>query len=192
MILKRDSLFFAIVTGPPGAGKSRLAEYLARELCLPLISKDGIKEILFDTLGWHDREWSKKLGHASFELMFHILESHLEAQNPLIMETAFIPEFHTARFLELKERYDFGFIQVYCTADDAILFERFRARATSGERHPGHVDHLATEKRFVETLRAGRWDILDIGGSLLRVDTTDWTEVDRESLAEAVTAILAD
>ena len=68
MILKRDSLFFAIVTGPPGAGKSTLAEYLARELCLPLISKDGIKEILFDTLGWHDREWSKKLGHASFEL----------------------------------------------------------------------------------------------------------------------------
>jgi adenylate kinase family enzyme len=183
--------FVVVVTGPPGAGKSTLAEYLAQELCLPLISKDGIKETLFDTLGWHDREWSKKLGHASFELMFHILESHLEAQSSLIVESAFIPEFHTARFLELKGRYSFRPIQVYCIADEAVLFRRLQARGTSGERHPGHVDHLATEKRFVETLRAGRWDILEIDSPLLRVDTTDWTEVDRESLVEAVTAILA-
>jgi adenylate kinase family enzyme len=179
--------FIVIVTGPPGAGKSTLAEYLAQELCLPLISKDPIKETLFDTLGWHDREWSKKLGHASFELMFHLLESHLEAQSSLILETGFIPEFHTARFLELKERYGFEPVQVYCTADDAILFDRFQARVTSGERHPGHVDHLATEERFVETLRAGKWGILEIGSPLLQVDTTDWTKVDRETLVEAVT-----
>ena len=187
-----NSPFILIVTGPPGAGKSTLAEYLAQELCLPLITKDGIKEALFDTLGWHDREWSKKLGHASFELMFHIAESHLEAQSSLILEAAFIPEFHTVRFLELGERYDFGSIQVYCTADDATLFERFQARAASGERHPGHVDHLAIEKRFLETLRAGKWGILEIGSPLLQVDTTDWTKVDRKALAEAITSILAN
>lgn len=185
------SLFLVIVTGPPGAGKSTLTEHLARELGLPLISKDGIKEILFDTLGWHDREWSKKLGRASFELLFHFLESHLESQSSLIAETAFIPKFHTARLLELKERYGFRPIQVYCTADDAVLFERFQARVASGERHPGHVDHLATYERFVETLREGKYDVLEIGGSLLQVDTTDWTKVDLKALVEDIRSILS-
>jgi hypothetical protein len=32
---------------------------------------------------------------------------------------------------------------------------------------------------------------LEIGGALLQVDTTDCTEIDRESLVEAVTSILA-
>lgn len=186
-----DGPFLVIVTGPAGSGKSALAEYLARELGLPLVSKDGIKEILFDTLGWHDREWSKKLGHASFELLFHILESHLEARRSLVVETAFIPAFHTARFLELERQYSFRPIQVYCTADDAVLFERFQTRVASGERHPGHVDHLATCEQFVEALREGKYGVLEIGGSLLQVDTTDWTKVDRETLVEAIRAIWA-
>jgi predicted kinase len=185
-----DKPFVVIVTGPPGAGKSTLAEHLARELGLPLISRDDIKEILFDTLGWSDREWSKKLGQASFELLFHILESHLVAQSSLIVETAFIPVFHTARFLELKERYSFRPIQVHCTADDAVLFERFQARVASGERHPGHVDHLATYERFVETLQTGRYDVLEIGGSLLQVDSTDWAKVDYKGLTETIRSIL--
>jgi predicted kinase len=187
-----SSLFLVIVTGPASAGKSTLAEYLARELGLPLVTKDGIKEILFDTLGWHDREWSKKLGHASFELLFHFLESQLAAQRPLVVETAFIPKFHTARLLELKEQYSFRPIQVYCTAGDAALFERFQTRVASGERHPGHVDHLATYEQFVDALQEGKYGTLEIGGSLLQVDTTDWTTVDRKALVEAIRSILAD
>ncbi len=69
-----------------------------RELDLPLVSKDTIKEILFDTLGWRDREWSKKLGHASFELLFHFVESHLGAHRSLVVETAFIQVPHNPVF----------------------------------------------------------------------------------------------
>jgi hypothetical protein len=107
------------------------------------------------------------------------------------VETAFIPVFHTARFLELKEQHGFKPIQVYCTANDAVLFERFRARAASGERHPGHVDHLATYEWFVEALQTGRNGVLEIGGPLLQVDTTNWTKVDRKALVEAIQSILA-
>ena len=132
-----DKSFLIIISGAPGAGKTTLGQKLAQDLRLPFISKDGIKDVLFDTLGWRDREWSKQLGGAAFDVLFHILACQLEAASPLIVETAFIPRFHTARFLELEDRYAFEPFQILCNAEDKILFEQFRKRATSGERHRG-------------------------------------------------------
>ncbi|MBV8218505.1 MAG: hypothetical protein JO325_08565 [Solirubrobacterales bacterium] len=42
---------FVLVAGPPGSGKSSLAVPLARELGLPLLAKDEIKEALMGVLG---------------------------------------------------------------------------------------------------------------------------------------------
>ena len=40
-----------VVTGPPCAGKTTLAAQLGLELSLPVVHRDVLKEILFDTLG---------------------------------------------------------------------------------------------------------------------------------------------
>ena len=40
-----------VVTGLPCTGKTTLGKYLASQLKLPFIHKDGIKETLFDLLG---------------------------------------------------------------------------------------------------------------------------------------------
>jgi ribosomal-protein-alanine N-acetyltransferase len=40
-----------VVAGSPGSGKTTLAKGIAVELGIPLISKDTIKEALFDALG---------------------------------------------------------------------------------------------------------------------------------------------
>jgi hypothetical protein len=50
------------VTGPPATGKTTLAERISRELGLPLVAKDAIKERLYDTVGAGDRAWSQRLG----------------------------------------------------------------------------------------------------------------------------------
>ena len=47
-------LYLIIINGPPGSGKTHLGRFLARELWLPYFSKDGVKELLFDSLGWSD------------------------------------------------------------------------------------------------------------------------------------------
>jgi predicted kinase len=152
-----ERAFVVIVNGAPGTGKTTLARRLAQDLALPLISKDDIKEILFDHLGWRDRAWSMKLGGASFELLFYFVESQLAAGQSLVVETAFIPRFSTPRFLALRERYDFRPIQVLCTANVEVLFARFTGRTATGERHPGHVDHLATYDQFDEVLQRGKY-----------------------------------
>jgi predicted kinase len=185
-----ENFFLIIITGSPGAGKTILARRLARDLGLPLITKDGIKEMLFDTLGWQDREHSQKLGHASFELMFYFLECQLTAGKPAIAETAFWTKFHTPRFLILQEKYGFEPIQIFCRAETDLLFERFQKRVESGERHPGHIDHLAAHAQFIEVVSEGRYGRLEIGGSLFEIDTTDFQKIDYEGLQEVLASMI--
>ena len=56
-----------IINGAPGTGKTILGRKLSQELSLPLLSRDDIKESLFDNLGWRDHAWSEKLGGVSYE-----------------------------------------------------------------------------------------------------------------------------
>lgn len=49
-------MYCILVTGIPAAGKSTMAETLAENLKLPVISKDTVKELLFDCVGFRSRE----------------------------------------------------------------------------------------------------------------------------------------
>jgi predicted kinase len=79
-----------LVSGAPGSGKTTIAVPLAAELGFPLLSKDIIKEQLFDVLGAGDGDsvsWSKRLGAASMELMWTLAGQFPEA----VLEAGFRP-----------------------------------------------------------------------------------------------------
>jgi predicted kinase len=54
-----------LLQGPPGSGKSTLGKSLSAKLNALFLSKDDLKEVLFDSLDVGGPEWSKKLGIAS-------------------------------------------------------------------------------------------------------------------------------
>jgi predicted kinase len=173
-----------IITGPPCTGKTTLARRIARELGFPLITKDDIKESLFDSLGWKDRERSKQLGRASYELLFYFVESQLAAGRSHIVEANLAPEFSTERLRALKTKYRFEPFQIQCKTDGQVLVQRFKERAKSGVRHPGHVEHLQHEEQS-DILLKGKYESLDIGGQVLEIDTTDFT-IDYAGLFQAI------
>lgn len=174
-----------IITGLPGTGKTTLGKKLAEEFCLPFICKDDIKELLFDGLGWQDRGWSKKIGGASYDLLYFITESLLKAEKSLIVETNFNPKFADKKFIDLQEKYDFVPFQVRCIADGEILLDRFTKRANSYDRHPGHIDSGSLDE-WRPILLQGKIDALNIGGEIFDIDTSDFNKVNFNELVSAI------
>jgi predicted kinase len=170
-----------IISGPPCTGKTTLAKRIAKEFCLPLISRDDIKEVLFDSLGIKDREWSRKLGTASFGIIYQIINSLLSANISFIVETPLKPEYDEKRFLNLKKKFGFKTLQIACKTDGKILYDRFKKRSESGQRHPGHCDNKNYDE-FRETLLDGEYPPLGIGGEILEVNTTDFSSIDYDRI----------
>lgn len=160
-----------IVTGHPATGKTTLARALAAELKLPLFSKDALKESLFDTLGWRDREWSRQIGVAAIALLYAAAEALLAAGMPLIVESNFRADLDTERMTALRARSPFRPAQVRCVASGGVMAERYLRRIAAGERHPGHCEQ--PDEASAALMRSlGPIEPLALGGELLMVDTT--------------------
>jgi predicted kinase len=170
-----------IVTGPPASGKSSIAESIAEGLPAPLLAKDPIKEALFDALGTGDPAWSKKLGLATYAILFRALEQEVRAGRSCVLEANFDHAEASAQLAALQLRTPFRALQIVCAASREALLERFVARSDS--RHPGHIDDERLED-VEESIDAGRWRALELQGELIEVDTTDWSAVDVDALVE--------
>lgn len=177
-----------VVGGMPASGKSTIAERLATELGIAWINKDGIKETIFDAARRDDRGWLSQLGVVSMQVLYHVAERHLAARQPLIIESNFDPELATAQLGDLRERHPFRLVQVICVADEAELIERFTRRATGGERHPAHLDDPGIQEMATRFARQDQ--PIDLPGTVIEVDTTDFDAVDLAAIARQIRVAL--
>lgn len=160
-----------IVTGPPCGGKSWLASALAERLHLPLLTKDAIKERLFETLGWGGVERSAAYNRASVALLLDSTRLLIATGRPFIIESNLRPDRDGAPYAALLREHGTQAIQIHCGATPEVLIERFQRRWEAGQRHPGHADDAAGAD-IADKIRAGIYGPLDLPGVLLSVDTT--------------------
>lgn len=159
-----------IVNGPSASGKSTLSQRLAKDLGLPLVSRDVIKEALFDSLGYSDRQQSKTFGSAAALVLLRQVDILLRSGVSCIIEGKFNPKFSQDEIAALARDNNASVIQVQCRGKGQELLVRFHRRARS-ERHPGHAETDNLDD-FTEELLAGVYPILDLPGEFLEYDST--------------------
>jgi predicted kinase len=164
-----SSARLVIVSGLPGVGKSQVAARIARRFALVLLSKDAIKEILFDTLGTGEPRWSGMLSNASFAALFAVAGQILQAGGEVLLEGNFRAGEHESKLLPVLALRPCGVTQVLCRLPEEARLQRLEQRAARAERHPGHLDRLF-QRRFAQ--RAGPdSDFLDLPGTRIVHDT---------------------
>lgn len=115
-----------IITGRAGAGKTTLSGKLGRQLWMPVISRDAIKEGYVNTYGVKHDELPAGTDRVVTDFFFDIVYQYLAGKVSVIIEAAFqhhVWEPRMPRILELSHPF-----LIICTVDEEIAAERHLQR----------------------------------------------------------------
>lgn len=196
-------MYCILIGGMPASGKSHLARRLSQDLGLPMFSKDDMKELLFDAVGFHNRAEKVALGVGAMDILYYAAGQVLSAGGSVILEN----NFEAASVPGLKallERYGCQPITLLLTGDYEVIYRRFVERDQSPQRHRGHVINTVypeppgekppyvpiTLEQFVAGFTARGMGDFDIGGPRIMVDATDFAALDYEGIVRQVRGLM--
>lgn len=187
-------MYCILVTGIPASEKSTLADFLAERLKLPVISKDRLKELMYDTIGFRSREEKVRLGTAAMEIMYDMAERLMKCGLPFILENNF-ENASKEGLMTLLGKYACPALTITLTGDYERIWQRFVERNHSPERHRGHVVNdcypetepggkvpVLSYEDFVNGIVARGMDRFTAGGPHIVLDATEPGRIDREEL----------
>ena len=191
-------MYCILITGIPASGKSSMAEYLAEKLSLPVISKDTIKELMYDEIGFRSRDEKVRLGIASMRIMYYMAEQLMKCGQPFILENNF-ENISREGLLAILEKYSYQAITVTLTGSYETIYRRFLERNRSPQRHRGHVVNdcypgkeeennvvPVSYENFVSGIVNRGMDHFTANGPQIILDTTDFSKVDADGLLQKV------
>lgn len=174
-----------IVTGAPATGKTTLSRNLAERFKFPVINKDETKELIFNNLEIKGKDWKVKIDITSLQLTLLLTEKLAQTGKIFIIEGNFENKYSRESFLDIKSRYNYKMLQLFCHTQEETLYERYIRRDNSGERHPVHTRLTGG---FEEYKKMNDKNFkLDIGGSInIDIDTTKFENVNLHEIYDEV------
>lgn len=184
-------MYIILIAGMPASGKTTFAKRLSEELQIPMVSKDEIKEILFDTVGFHSREEKVALGIGSMDIMYLFAESLMRTNKLIILENNF-ENISKPKLQELINKYHYVPITVLFDGDIKTIYNRFIERDNSPTRHRGHVVNTEYPESinlnsvppqikfedFKKTFEERGIRHFNISDDIIKIDTTNFDKVD--------------
>lgn len=128
-----------IVSGAPASGKTTISRQLEKDLEIPVLAKDDIKEMLFDRLPQYDRDWSTIEGRMAITMMYAGASHLLDAGYHAMIESSFNVDYSRQEIADIAARSGADVVEIYCTLAHDIRQQRWSERAQT-TRHPGHMD----------------------------------------------------
>jgi len=179
-----------LIMGLPATGKTTLSKKVAEAFDLPLISRDEIKVQIMDSVGWGDREWSKKVGKASYSLQDYMIKHLAHSKASFIVESDFAPEFANEKFNRIHEA-GYDIIQIICSASDDVIIKRFKERAAEEATHPSSTEGQQGLDDLHAALARGQRQPLDVPGKILHLDTTAINETSYSDVLQELRGLLS-
>ena len=177
-----------LITGDIAAGKSTFSKILSERYHVAVFQKDTVKEILSDSIGFHNREENKKLSNAAVEMMCHIFSRMALTGNAVILEANFHEaELEKLHMIARENHYDV--LTIVLRGDAEVLYRRYIHRMKEENRHPAHLTTtLDVKEDFMKSAERIRQE--RIVGETLIIDATDFSYQEDSAVLEQIDAFM--
>jgi predicted kinase len=193
---QRTEAVVIVITGGPGAGKSTLGPQLASSLGLPFLSRDTVKEILFDhfwgTLAGIEQpcDPGQRISQASWDIWLSTVMAVAGPSRAIVVDGVFNQAARREAFLRAAEEKRLRLLEVFLDAPADVLLHRVAARSRQPYAHAIYRYHSLGPAKLV--LAHGWPQLLGDQGETLRVDVSNLAMVDVAELARRIEKLLEE
>ena len=177
-----------LITGDIAAGKTTFSKILSKRYSAAVFQKDSIKEVLGDTIGFHNREENKALSNATMGIMFHIFSQVSETGSDLILEANF-HEHELEKLHSIAGKNQYEVLTLVLRGNAEVLYQRYLHRMNEENRHPVHLSTtLDVKEDFLKI--AERIQKEQVIGKTLVIEASDFSYQENPEILEQIDAFM--